>query len=705
MLQRFTREKAKKKGTAFDLEDGDEDEDGEGLLTHAGKALVFDDNGDGLDDFDAESVEGGSSDDEATSLLRKRMREADMESGSGDEDPDQPERKKSKAEVMKEVIAKSKLYKYERQQAKEEDDELRERLDKELPDLLALIRGQPLPTKAPSTSNPPQSTGDFSINPDRAVLIQSGEKENADKEYDQRLRQLVLDRRAKPTERTKTDEEKAQEEAARLQELEEKRQRRMRGEQDESEEEAPTREEIFEGDEDYVDEAAEFGFTNSYATSQNPGTRPEGVDDEDDFILDDDLSANESDLDEMEGESDEEQSQEEGDGDEDYEFIQEQYLAEATGQTATSSQLAFTYPCPQTHDEFLNITAKVAIADVPTVIQRIRALYAPQLAAGNKEKLGVFSSILVDHIQYMASAKPPTPLSILETVIRHIHSLSRTHPEAVARQFRLHLKRIQGVNNITPSDLVIFTAIGSIYPASDHFHQVVTPAITLIGRWLGLTIPKTTQDLSIGAYLVTLCLKYQSLSKRYVPEVVRFTLYAIKYPSCPKDLLAIHVKNLLSMAELWATKSAFTEIFSPAALSALISTRGHSSSAQRLKIMLDSSRHARRPLELHHHRPIAIRTYIPKFEDSFDPTKHYDPDKERSDAAKFRAEFKKERKGAMRELRKDANFIARQQLKEKKERDQAYEEKYRKLVASIQAEEGQGANEYEREKRARKSKR
>lgn len=58
----------------------------------------------------------------------------------------------------------------------------------------------------------------------------------------------------------------------------------------------------------------------------------------------------------------------------------------------------------------------------------------------------------------------------------------------------------------------------------------------------------------------------------------------------------------------------------------------------------------------------------------------------------------------MRELRKDANFIAREKLREKKEKDEAYEKKYRRLVAEIQGEEGKEANAYEREKRARKRK-
>lgn len=94
---------------------------------------------------------------------------------------------------------------------------------------------------------------------------------------------------------------------------------------------------------------------------------------------------------------------------------------------------------------------------------------------------------------------------------------------------------------------------------------------------------------------------------------------------------------------------------------------------------------------------------IPKFEESYHPDKHYDPDRDRSELSKLKAEHKREKKGALRELRKDAHFIAREQLKEKKERDEQYEKKYKRLVAEIQGEEGREANAYEREKRMRKS--
>ena len=292
------------------------------------------------------------------------------------------------------------------------------------------------------------------------------------------------------------------------------------------------------------------------------------------------------------------------------------------------------------------------------------------------------------------------PLLAIEQVVRHLHSLSRTYPERVANAFRDQLSAAHARKELHAGDLVILTAIGSIYPTSDHFHQVVTPAITLMARWLGMSGVDDTQKNATGAYLVALALTYQRLSKRYVPEAMLFTLRTLKSRLVSQDDKPVHLDNLVSMAELWKDKSAFIEIFQPTLPH--IQKLGAKKALQTLQILLHQSRLRRRPLELHHHRPLPIRTSIPKFEDNFDPDKHYDPDKERSDARKLQREYKRERKGAVRELRKDANFVARQQLQEKKTRDAEYDKKYRRLVAEIQGEEGHATKEYEREKRARK---
>ena len=213
-LQRFAQEKMRKKGGAslFDLEADDDLE--ETALTHGGKALDLD-----RDDFDMEGLEG--SDDESDRGLKRRRSSAGSEEDDEEavydteaQDPDKPARKKSKAEVMKEVIAKSKMHKYERQKNKEDDEDLREELDNGLQEMLALLQGVKPPPKADKT---PVDAG---MNPERLAMLQSKSREETEREYDVRLRQMAMDKRAAPTTRTKTEEEQAIEEAYRLKELE-----------------------------------------------------------------------------------------------------------------------------------------------------------------------------------------------------------------------------------------------------------------------------------------------------------------------------------------------------------------------------------------------------------------------------------------------------------------------------------------------------
>ena len=94
-----------------------------------------------------------------------------------------------------------------------------------------------------------------------------------------------------------------------------------------------------------------------------------------------------------------------------------------------------------------------------------------------------------------------------------------------------------------------------------------------------------------------------------------------------------------------------------------------------------------RPLRLQAHKPIPIPTYVPKFEQtSSNYLRNRDPDHERNEAAKLRAQLKQERKGAIRELRKDARFLAAEQQKKQKAKDQAYGERMKRVFGSIESE-------------------
>lgn len=501
-----------------------------------------------------------SDDDLLEKRLKKRRLDPSEEHGSGsDEEETRPERKKSKAEVMKEVIAKSKLHKYERQKAKEDDEEEREKLDAQMTDIWALLgRQQPSKIAGPGTGanmepvpgrdepRDEKKGDDIKINPGRLAQIEGKE----DAEYDARVREMVYDKRSQPAERTKTAEEKALEESERLRKLEEARQRRMRGEEDSEDEQA-----AHEGE---GDDELEFGDAAGYGLGRGI---PEAVvldrtQENPDELLDGDYEVSEDgyvDVDEngiVDGSgaefSDDFDSDNEiaaGSNDEEEDDFLADLMPNKKGSRGASfniskiqgdskvDKLAFTFPCPQTHEEMLEITKDIPISDLPTVVQRIRVLHHPKLNAENKIKLAEFSSVLLEHIIYITNLTPTSPpFATLETLIRHLHALSKSYPERVAEAFRTHLQDLhinRTADDLNADDLILLTAIGTIFPTSDHFHQVVTPAMIVICKWLGQVPPSSLQRLGMGTYLVTLCVQYQRLSKRFIPEAVNYALQAL----------------------------------------------------------------------------------------------------------------------------------------------------------------------------------
>ena len=626
-LERFVREKQRgdRKASMFNLEDDE--------LTHFGQPLASKEAGN-LEDFKEDDIElsdVSASEPEDDERPHKRQRLEDDESGSDDDRTKvdgtaQPGRPKTKNEVMKEVVAKSKLHKYERQQAKEDDDDLRAELDKGLPDLFTLMRGKPKLPVAPPPENLPNGT----MNPDRLALLNGKDRAQADKEYDERLREYTFDQRSRPTVRTLTEEEKLEREATKLKRLEEERQRRMRGDPESEDQESDADEEaLANGDPPDPRDSDAFGLGSGIPEEHE--RKELDVEDEDDFVLDDELIASNSDVDLSDIDDSPIQSDHEASEDEDREFVQGilskedtareelKFLAneKETAAKSTSTDVPFTFICPQTHPELIEISNSVAITDLPTVVQRIRALYQPKLAVENKTKLGVFSAVLVDHISYLANRPSHPPFSVLEALIRHTHSLAKTFPEEIGRAFRGHLSDMQQKRPLapTPGDLVILTAISTIFPTSDHFHQVVTPAMLCMTRYLGQKVPQRLSDLVTGTYIAGLVLQYQRKSKRYVPEFVNnifTTLYALIplesmpgrpvprhsipvslhmskqkgssshnrelefWDTVPSDeapdehnnplkesLLITHLAFVVQIAQMWRSQSAFVEIIEP----------------------------------------------------------------------------------------------------------------------------------------------
>lgn len=91
--------------------------------------------------------------------------------------------------------------------------------------------------------------------------------------------------------------------------------------------------------------------------------------------------------------------------------------------------------------------------------------------------------------------------------------------------------------------------------------------------------------------------------------------------------------------------------------------------------MLSLSSSSRQPLLLQAHKPIPLATFIPKFDETYNHNRAFDPDTERAEKSKLKKLFKQEKKGAIRELRKDNKFLAGEESKRKAEEAVVYAKK------------------------------
>lgn len=166
---------------------------------------------------------------------------------------------------------------------------------------------------------------------------------------------------------------------------------------------------------------------------------------------------------------------------------------------------------------------------------------------------------------------------------------------------------------------------------------------------------------------------------------------SIKSEQARTSLLVALLKVLEAYTQQYNSTSAFVEVFEPSMNIVQAVTAGaewngdvkktldHVSGRLQRQIKFAIERRTKTPLRMQHHRPVPIAQYVPKFEEGYSMDKHYDPDHERSQFNKLKAQTAKERKGAIRELRKDNMFMAREKLKTIKQKD----EQYQKMVTGV----------------------
>jgi len=155
--------------------------------------------------------------------------------------------------------------------------------------------------------------------------------------------------------------------------------------------------------------------------------------------------------------------------------------------------------------------------------------------------------------------------------------------------------------------------------------------------------------------------------------------------------------NLPCFAEIWGPTLARLSVIKPKQLAKPLRPLLAACLAE-LRAAIPAALHARLPLLLQRAPVAPIKLYNPVFDDDFQPERSLDPDRQRAERQKLIRKTKKETKGAIRELRKDGAFLARERDKEREERD-AYLEARGKRARAIMEEQEHGVKSMKKEKR------
>ncbi|XP_015120111.1 nucleolar protein 14 homolog [Diachasma alloeum] len=307
--------------------------------------------------------------------------------------------------------------------------------------------------------------------------------------------------------------------------------------------------------------------------------------------------------------------------------------------------------------------------------------------------------------------------------------------------------------------LILFKIISLLFPTSDFRHPVVTPAIVFMSQILLRCKVKSKLHISKGLFVSTLMLEYTVLSKRFSPAVINF-LRGIIYLGTVKPPLLIlkivppfkragDVANLLVLQEdqtsleinhLGAHMRAGDlvdgdiddEFRIRAFLTAVNLAEEFSKQLGELEAvysifepiinLLNINSYGKYPENIRKHvervskdllaledkqleylvkakkKPKALRLYEPRIERVYDGKKHRPMSKEKAEKEKLMHKLKKEMKGAIREVRRDAAFLAKVQIKNQIKSDTERKRKVREIMNEGAVQQAE-LNEFKRKKK------
>ncbi|XP_076625217.1 nucleolar protein 14 homolog l(3)07882 [Colletes latitarsis] len=324
----------------------------------------------------------------------------------------------------------------------------------------------------------------------------------------------------------------------------------------------------------------------------------------------------------------------------------------------------------------------------------------------------------------LAQMNPENAKTVIQEIIKEKHE-----------EFENNKKKYPDLDT-----LIFFKLVSLIFPTSDFRHPVVTPCLIFMSQILLRCRVRNKVDISKGLFICTLVLEYTLLSKRFAPSVINY-LRGVIYVSIPKHVIQgmkiippfkrmgelsnllivnenqtdldidpsstlmkaadlIHgeldddfkIRSLLTavnligefknqLEELEAVYTIFEPILNLLKLNAFdrypLKVKKHIK-----KLRKDLKELKNKKLEymvIEKKKPKPLRLYEPRIETVYDGKRHKTMSKEKAEREKLLHKYKKEMKGAVREIRRDRAFIAKLQIKQQIKNDEERKRKVKEI--------------------------
>uniref|UniRef100_A0A2K6RXF6 NOP14 nucleolar protein n=1 Tax=Rhinopithecus roxellana TaxID=61622 RepID=A0A2K6RXF6_RHIRO len=746
MMKRFALEQQRhhEKKSIYNLNEDEE-------LTHYGQSLADIEKHNDIVDSDSDAEDRGALSAELTAahfgggggLLHKKTQQEGAEQG----------KPKSRKELIEELIAKSKQEKRERQAQREDALELTEKLDQDWKEIQTLLSH-----KTPKAENRDKK-----------------EKPKPDA-YDMMVRELGFEMKAQPSNRMKTEAELAKEEQERLKKLEAERLRRMLGKDEDENVKKPkhiSADDLNDGfmlDKDdrrllsYKDGKMNVEEDDQEEQSKE-ASDPESNEEEGDSSGREDTEESDS----PDSHSDLESNVESEEGNE--KPAEEQRQTPGRGLTsgkeragkAARDELPYTFAAPESYEELRSLLLGRSMEEQLLVVERIQKCNHPSVAEGNKAKLEKLFGFLLEYVGDLATDDPPD-LRVIDKLVVHLYNLCQMFPESASDAVRFVLRdamhemeemiETKGRATWPGLDVLIYLKITRLlFPTSDFWHPVVTPALVCLSQLLTKCPVLSLQDVVKGLFVCCLFLEYVALSQRFIPELINFLL-GILYIATPNkasqgstlvhpfralgknsellvvsdregvatwqqsslslrwasglraptsteanhirlSCLAVGLALLKRCVLMYGSLPSFHAIMGPlqALLTDHLADCSHPQELQELcqstLTEIESQKQLCRPLTCEKSKPVPLKLFTPRLVKVLEFGRKQGSSKEEQERKRLIHKHKREFKGAVREIRKDNQFLARMQLSEIMERDAERKGKVKQLFNSLATQEGE----------------